>query len=520
MSISFRCEKCQKKFKAAEDKAGKPFRCTNPDCQHVQYIPGGAPAAPSPFSFDDPPPVPDALDFDPYPSSAPAPAPAPAVAPAPAAPAPVPMAYAEPQARRDDHGHAPSRRTDVRPILPRNTSNCVSRAEALRDQIYDYFVATCKREGVEGLVVKSHPYVMPVSLSFECWVPHEDDPALRDRSRVVITIEPKEFHRFDNVLTIDMQDNQTPRKYLGVVDFTEEDAEDIVRHLLRKAGTRRPSFHFTKLRTHPLQFWRPMNKLVRLRQDFMPAVGVLLCFVGVLLMAAIHPVLLLVTLAGVGILIYCYMRPGYAISSGKPPQEPRLLLRLDSWQALIPELGRYADAIRADLMKEFSESRREGIQLADEVIWQWGVDGIEERRQLVGRLRRGQGFIHVYRYGDDLFVGWDTHVNAGDWMEKDVAAGIDPKTGEFCRVKTIQPAWHTPKEYDLIDTICLGEWIHGAVSKVVKRVIAEHNIDIEIDFKIERGERQGIVGRQQERQGGATGLFGRAARSMGLKREG
>src|SRR5205823_1924410 len=82
--------------------------------------------------------------------------------------------------------------------------------------------------------------------------------------------------------------------------------------------------------------------------------------------------------------------------------------------------------------EEFSESQREGIKLTAEVIWQWGVDGIEERRQLVGRLWRGQGFIHVYRCGDDLFVGWDTHANAGDRAEKDVAAGIVPRTGACC----------------------------------------------------------------------------------------
>src|SRR5262249_370221 len=152
---------------------------------------------------------------------------------------------------------------DVRPVLARNTTNCVNRAEAVRDQIYEYFVAACKRAGAEGLVVKSHPYVMPVSLHFECWVPHDDDPDLRDRSRATITIKPKEFHRFDHVLTVEMQDNRRPRRYLGVVNFTEEDADDVVRHLLRQTGGGRPSFRFTRLRTHPLQLWRPANKLVR-----------------------------------------------------------------------------------------------------------------------------------------------------------------------------------------------------------------------------------------------------------------
>jgi hypothetical protein len=422
---------------------------------------------------------------------------------------------------------APSRRAeaatrpgpiDVRPVLPRNTTNCVNRAEAVRDQLYDYFVAACKRTGAEGLVVKSHPYVMPVSLSFECWVPHEYDPSLRDRSHMTISIEPKEFHRYDHVLTIDMQDNQKRRKYTGVINFTEQHAEAIVRHLLRQTGTRRPSFGFTRLRTFPLQFWRPRNKMVRLKLDTLPVIGAIFFVIGIPLIGLFGLGLLLMAI-GIVIQIYCARRPGYTISSGKPPQEPRTLVRLDSWQALIPNMGRHEEEIRAMLIREFSESQREGIQLAAEVIWQWGVDGIEERRQLVGRLRRGQGFIHIYRYSSDLFVGWDTHVNAGVWAEKNVAAGIDPRTGAFCRVKTIQHGWRSPQEYDLIDTICLGEWIHGAITKVVKRVIKEHDIDAEIDFKIERGERQGIVGRQQEQTGVAGGRLKRGLARI-LSREG
>ena len=136
------------------------------------------------------------------------------------------------------------------------------------------------------------------------------------------------------------------------------------------------------------------------------------------------------------------------------------------------------------------------------------------------RLRRGLGFIHVYRCGEDLFVGWDSHVNAGDWLEKEVAAGIDPGTGEFCRVNTIRAAWRKPSEYDIIDAVCLTEWIHGAVTKVVKRVVKEQNIDQEIDFKIIRGERQAITGRQEGGAGGhGGGVFSRVGRALGFRRE-
>jgi hypothetical protein len=59
------------------------------------------------------------------------------------------------------------------------------------------------------------------------------------------------------------------------------------------------------------------------------------------------------------------------------------------------------------------------------------------------------------------------------------------------------PGWHIPNEYDVTDTNCLIERIHSAVTKVLKRLLAERKIDQEIDFQIIRGERQTIAGREE-----------------------
>jgi hypothetical protein len=203
---------------------------------------------------------------------------------------------------------------------------------------------------------------------------------------------------------------------------------------------------------------------------------------------------ILLLLAAVGLTVYTSMRRTYFLSPGKPVHEPRRLLRMDSWQTLVRDIGGESQAVKAAVKKELSIGLSEGVQLADERIWYPGVDGTEEREQIVVTFRRAIGYIHIYSYGKDLYVGWDAHVNAGTWIDRQVAAGLEPQTGEYCRVNTIESGWHVPNEYDITDANCLVEWIHAAVTKVTKTTLAEFKIDQEIDFQILRGERHRVVG--------------------------
>jgi hypothetical protein len=123
-----------------------------------------------------------------------------------------------------------------------------------------------------------------------------------------------------------------------------------------------------------------------------------------------------------------------------------------------------------------------------ETIGYMGLYGKEEREQLVSRFRRGIAFVQVYAYGQDLFVGWDAHINVGAWVEKEVARG--PKHGQMLSLNTVVAGSQPYTEYDLFDTNCLIEWVHGAVIKVVKRTMEHHKIDQEIDFKIIRADRK------------------------------
>ena len=135
-----------------------------------------------------------------------------------------------------------------------------------------------------------------------------------------------------------------------------------------------------------------------------------------------------------------------------------------------------------------------------EDIWYWGVDGKEERRQVVVTFRRAVGFVQVYAYQQDLYVGWDVHVNGGTWSEVAVKHGIERGTGLRVVANSIESAWHVPNEYDITDTNYLGEWIHAIVVERVKEVIEAHKITQEIDFSILREDRRTVVGAEQKKK--------------------
>ncbi len=402
---------------------------------------------------------------------------------------------------------------NCKPFVERNQSNAVAKVEAARDQIHQYFLDACAQEKVQALVLKSHPFSPTAWVKFECWVPHSSAKALSDRSSAVITFRPREFHRFEYEMDLEIQDGHKKKKYQSLYEFPPEEAVRIVRYLARNVHSRRLTLRLRCVRRNSLQLWRPKNKLVRIRRHRLRELARWIILIGFVMLASGYAhfqvalrisyirygVVVGPALMAIGVLmeITSYRGRSYVISSGKPSQEPRSLIRVDSWQTLVYELGEQAETVRAALKSELLKAQQNGFLLQDEDIWYWGIDGAEERKQTVVTFRRATGFLHVYRYANDLYVGWDAHVNCGAWGEKEIGSGVDPKSEQIIRLKAIEPGWHIPNDYDITDTNCLIEWIHGAVTKVVKRMLAEHKIDQEIDFQIIRGERQGIEGRQK-----------------------
>jgi hypothetical protein len=380
--------------------------------------------------------------------------------------------------------------------LPRNETNIISRSEGERDRIYDALEASCRSENVKAMLFKSPPFNPTVWVSCECWLPHEKDSRLRERVWTILTIRGREFHKFPFEIDIEINRGETSEKYQSIIKFTTDTARTLVKYLSHRVGT----IKFDRTG----EFGSEKNK-TELKSDPVAVTGIallpvsaILLFTGTLAIPG-----LVIGAAGIGCLIAAHYRRGrlYVLSNGKPAQEPRKLVRMDSWQALVTGLGPDAQKVKNEVSTALSSSQ-DGARLSNEKIWYRDIDGKVERDQIVVTFRRAIAFIHIYPDGNDLYLGWDAHINGGTWVEQKVGTGRDPKTGAFCELRTIVAGWQTPVEYDLFDGNSLIERVHAAVTKVVKRAMADRKIDQEIDFKILREKREGIAGHAEV--GGAT----------------
>jgi hypothetical protein len=392
---------------------------------------------------------------------------------------------------------------DLKPIIERNETNGISQAESVRDRIYDLFVKAAATQQVDVLILKSPPFAALPWVKVECWIHHPADSALTLRTGVELTIRPKEFHRFPIEIDMTISNDKRSRKWHSITSFEASDAKEVLKYLLYERKSHK--FNFSRCRTKPFEFWLPLNTPARLGIDPMTIAFQILFGIGIVTVFISFILGLILLLIGSVVKYIGNKRRRHIISAGKPAQEPRQLISLDSWQTLVKDLGPECNTIKSDIQNELKQANDENLKIVTENIWHWGVDGKEEREQLVVFFRRGMAYIHIYCYGNDLYVGWAAHVNCGTWKEQVSGLGYDKTTQELCAVHTIVAGWHVPNEYDITDTNCLLERVHATVTKVLKRKLVEHHIDQEIDFKIIREQRQNISGRHNPDSASVTG---------------
>jgi hypothetical protein len=334
-----------------------------------------------------------------------------------------------------------------------------------------------------------------------------------ERSEAVISIEPKAFHTHEFEYSIKVDDRGETRKYAGLIGLDDGLLRALVQYLLRRGP--KPSFAAHQVRRYPWQFWRPRNKIVALKVDWL---GMLPLILGVAGFVALQldfgtGIFLLI---GAAATYYFARRRSVAVrSSGKPESEPRVLTRVDSWQAVVSGLGGDAKVIRERLVKALESPPIKGLKHRVETIWYWGIDGKVERQQIVLSFQRGLLFCQIYGYDNELYVGWDGHLNMGQWVEKTLARGFDRESSQLVKVNTVEPGTQHVTEYDVTDLSCVMEWTHAKLTQFVKDLMEERKIDQEIDFKILRGERQKLSAARESEGAGKKvgGLLGRLRRT-------
>jgi hypothetical protein len=401
---------------------------------------------------------------------------------------------------------------DARPILPRSPSSIWERTDQLRSALRICIEKACSDRQIDALVLESPPYVHPAWVKFESWIPTSDATVTR-RSSMTVTITAMPYHRFEALYKVDW----TWEGASGSVDQLHSfGADELVRVLQtitneRKRELRNASkalartLRRSQVRQKGWQLWRAKNKIAMLRADHATTASIWLVLIGLYgVWSGLQSLMIdegglptlavsaILGLAGLGIWLAIRRTGRLVRSPGKPMAEPRNMRYLDSWQTVLFGAGNNVDMIRSQLMALFASTQLPRLLCTTERIWYWGLEGKEEREQIVLRYGRAIVFVQVYRYGADLFAGWDAQLNMGIWMEKQLASGVERQSGKRVDLMTVMHGSQVNTEYDLIDLNCVAEWTHAQITQVLKQYMKEKKIDQEIDFKIIRGERSGI----------------------------
>ena len=214
---------------------------------------------------------------------------------------------------------------DVQPILERKPDSIWARVEQSRDAICDALRQACENEGFDALVIKSHPFAQPAWVKLECWIPKipELGRAVTERGSVVVTIEAKEFHRYELEYSVELHDRGWSKTYRRLRGFNPAHVAQIVRFLLVRGP--KPELADLQLRVKPSEIWKPVNKVNVLRTDWLQLAPIVFIALGVTIYPSLPPLSLLI-LAGAGIGFYLLrQRRAVVLSPGKPVTEPRTL---------------------------------------------------------------------------------------------------------------------------------------------------------------------------------------------------
>jgi hypothetical protein len=295
-------------------------------------------------------------------------------------------------------------------------------------------------------------------------------------------------------------------------ELATRDIHALLKYLVRSG----PEPHFSARIKRPKEsFWRRSveNKPVATRRDYLAFAGVLLCLFGIIGVMGSHVSTeissdllflpsLLGLLLGVGISIYVAHQPRAVRSTGRPEHQPRSLRVYDSWQAVLFGAAPSADLMRQRFLATLKGAPIDDFKAATERIGYRVLDEPIVREQIVLTARRGIVYCQIYEFGSDLYVGWQSFLTRGRWVEKVVpgAQGIDRATGRRVEVRTATPGWESLCEYDYFDANCLTEWTHTQLVALTKQLMKELQIDQEIDFKIVRGERRGLEQNGEEKK--------------------
>lgn len=186
---------------------------------------------------------------------------------------------------------APAPTVDARPILRRTQDNLWDRTERLRSQLYQLIEDNCRTLGIEALVLQSDPYVHPAWVKVEAWKP-ERGGTLTARSSMMVSLTAMPYHLYEAVYRVEWHKQGRQGTTDHLYAFREGEVARMLRFLVTTPGL--PLFgngevkwilDSGQLRTVWWHLWKPRNRVVALRPDFVRGGSAALLAVGTLMVA-------------------------------------------------------------------------------------------------------------------------------------------------------------------------------------------------------------------------------------------
>jgi hypothetical protein len=331
------------------------------------------------------------------------------------------------------------------------------------------------------------------------------DSAGRERAELLLVVDVKPYHRHQLVVSAQATRGGRTIRIEQHSAFPRSDVAEWTRYAAARAGE--PSnYHpfrdalaalIAALPLVPYRGHNPVNDAYRNR-FFLTKVGALTTGSIVLFPLALSTIdtapaiTVLLILLGISGLIVAWAtkrRRAQAIFVVEQPVlPPRNTGLVDSWHVAVAELGRDYDTVKERLVRSLSAEQGPGVSCQAEVYGYRTPNGYEERERLV--VSKGQSIVHVhiYRFTDDLFVGWNAYLNWAQWGET-AAVSSKVELGQMVEFRELRRGYYVPNQFDLIDLNSLSELVHRRLERELKAILKEEEIDQEIDFRIIRGDR-------------------------------
>ena len=240
--------------------------------------------------------------------------------------------------------------------------------------------------------------------------------------------------------------------------------------------------------------------LRRLRQSFLPLAKLLLLPVHAMLLAIGVPFFMLRQF----IAAFRGRVQTRFVASRPPERLPPETFNVPNgyWYVLLEGQAERLDELRAAITTKLKGRASTDTVMFDQEVTRWGGFNLKESRvQTVIEFRRCRVIVGLYRYGSDLYVRWESHINGITWsmmrfshstcagfrFGKGMFSWADPLFTQCPSVFEYAPQYSPITEFDWADVDSVEALVHDEMTSAVRSFRERHKIDKEIDYELKKG---------------------------------